>query len=228
MTQMADFPLQANHRPEVLSMLEDVVIQRRATKHFTSEPVPREILETALSVATQAPSGYNFQPWRFLVLSEPGRRRQLQQAAFGQAKIMEAPIVIVAFAQTEGWKQRVDEIFKMRAEQTGQNDPESQRRAKEAALTFISQLAPGVWVNRQVMIAFTYLMLAIESQGWDTAPMEGFDGAAVRTALDLPPDAEVVALLAVGRAALPDAPHPGRLSVGDIAYRERIDTPFNP
>lgn len=221
MTQIAE-----HNRPEVLSMLEDVVIQRRATQHFTAEPVPREILETALSVATQAPSGYNFQPWRFLVLTEAERRQQLQQAAYGQTKIMEAPVMIVAFACTEGWKDRIDEILRMRAEQTGQNDPEAQRKSKENALAFISQLPPAVWVTRQVMIAFTYLMLAIESQGWDTAPMEGFDAVAVREALDLPPDAEVVALLAVGRGAPPDAPHPGRLPVSEIAFRDRTDMPF--
>jgi nitroreductase len=216
-------PLQ---RPELISFLEDVVIQRRATPHFSGEPVPTEVIETALSVAAQAPSGYNFQPWRFLVLSDPEQRRRLQAAAFGQPKIGEAPVVIVAFAQREGWKEKIDEIFELRAEQTGQRDPAAREKTKKGALDFISQLPAGVWVTRQVMISFTYLMLAFESQGWDTAPMEGFDAAAVRAAFELPADAEVVALLAVGRAAEVDPPHPGRLPVSEIAYRDRFDTPF--
>lgn len=213
-------------RPELVSFLEDVVIQRRATPHFSAEPVPMDVIDTALSIAAQAPSGYNFQPWRFLVLTEKEQRQRLQAAAFGQAKITEAPVVIVAFAEREGWKEKIDEIFALRAEQTGQNDPASQQKTKENAVSFISQFLPGVWVTRQTMIAFTYLMLAVESQGWDTAPMEGFDGAAVRAAFGLPADAEVVALLAIGRAAESDPPHPGRLPVSEIAYRDRYEVPF--
>jgi nitroreductase len=213
-------------RPETISFLEDLVIQRRATPHFKPDAVPAEVLETALSVAAQAPSGYNFQPWRFLVLTELAQRKRLQAAAFGQAKISEAPAVIVAFSQREGWKEKVDEIFAIRASQMEKVDLAAQEKSKKAAFDFISHLKPGVWANRQTMIAFTYLMLAIEAQGWDTAPMEGFDAAAVRSAFDLPADTEVVALLAIGRAAQPEPPHPGRLPVSEIAYRERFDTPF--
>lgn len=187
-----------------------------------------EVIETALSIAAQAPSGYNFQPWRFLVLAEEEQRRRLQDAAFGQGKIAEAPVVIVAFALREGWKDKVDDILQLRAEQTGQNDPAAREKAKQGALDFISKQSASVWVTRQVMIAFTYLMLAVESQGWDTAPMEGFDAAAVRSAFQLPEDTEVVALLAVGRAVDKDPPHPGRLPVGEIAYRDRFDAPFTP
>jgi nitroreductase len=201
-----------------------LVRQRRATPHFQSEPVPDEIIDTALALAGQAPSGYNFQPWRFLVLRDAGQRARLREAAFNQAKISEAPVVIVAFGQREGWKEHMDEIIRTQAARTGRapGDPE---KLKATATNFVCSLTPIVWLNRQVMIAFTYLMLAIESLGWDTAPMEGFDGAAVKKALALPSDAEVVALLAVGRVLEPDAHYPGRLQVGQIAFRETHGNP---
>lgn len=206
-------------------IFDQIVRQRRATPRFRDEPVPEDIIEAALTLAGQAPSGYNFQPWRFLVLRDPERRARLRQAAFNQAKITEAPLVIIAFGQREGWKAPMDEIIRTRAKRTGRS-PEDPEKLKSTAIGFVAKLSPELWLNRQVMIAFTYLMLAIESLGWDTAPMEGFDGPAVRTAMGLPADSEVIALLAVGRALDPATPYPGRLGVGQIAFRETCDNPF--
>lgn len=213
---------------ELALALDHLVRHRRATPHFTAEPVPAEVVDTALAIAAQAPSGYNFQPWRFLVLSDPAQRTRLKNAAFGQQKIGEAPVMIVAFAQREGWQENIDEIFAVRA---GTRRPLSRAAAEQTktnALQAIEALRPATWLNRQVMIAFTYLLLAVEAQGWDTAPMEGFDATAVREAFDLPDDTEVVALLAIGRAEEPDPPHPGRLPVSRIAFRERYGNPYVP
>lgn len=210
---------------EALSALEDIVIQRRATPHFTNDPVPGEVIDTALSVATQAPSGYNLQPWRFLVLTEASQRKRLQAAASGQRKIGEAPLMIVALARRSDWQKRAEEIFRTRAARTGADWAQAEPTLREA-VAFVAKLPPGVWENRQTMIAFTYLMLAFEFQGWDTAPMEDFDAAAVRSAFALPADTEVIALLAVGRARDQDPVHPGRLPVSDIAYREQYGTPY--
>lgn len=215
-------------RREAATLLEELVLHRRATPHFTSEPVPREVIDTALTLASQAPSGYNFQPWRFLVLTDPERRERLKAAANGQEKIGEAPVVIVAFSPREGWKAHIDEILATRAARTGASDPAELAKTKKSALDFIAKLPPGVWLNRQVMIAFTHLMLAVEALGWDTAPMEGFDADAVREALDLPRDSEVIALLAIGRAAGPEPEHPGRLPVSEIAFLNDVHVPLIP
>ena len=56
----------------------------------------------------------------------------------------------------------------------------------------------GVWVNRHVMIAFTTMMWAAETLGYDTAPMEGFVESKVRQVLGIPDHVRVVALLAIG------------------------------
>lgn len=219
----------ASPAKELAVALQELMLRRRATPHFTAEPVPAEVIDTALAIAAQAPSGYNFQPWRFLVLSDPAQRVRLKNAANGQQKIGEAPVVVVAFGQREGWKENVDAILAMRAQRTGRPlDPAMAQQTKTNAFNAVEKLTPATWLNRQVMLAFTCLMLAVEAQGWDTAPMEGFDAAAVREAFDLPEDAEVVALLAIGRAAEPEPPHPGRLPVSRIAFRERYGNPYVP
>lgn len=214
--------------PAAAQAFEALVRGRRAMPGFRDEPVPQEIVDRALRFAAEAPSGYNLQPWRFLVLRTPERRARLREAAFGQAKITEAPLVVVATAPRDAWRDRAEEIFKTQAARTGRDlsDPGKLEKLKASAFQFIDGLPREVWLTRQVMIGFTYLMLAFESLGWQTAPMEGFDAGAVRKALQLPPDTEVVALLAVGRGADSAVLHPGRLGTDRIAYDEHYGTPW--
>ena len=54
---------------------------RRTVRHFSPRPVPRELIEAALSVASRAPSGANQQPWRFVVVSDPELKRNIRVAA---------------------------------------------------------------------------------------------------------------------------------------------------
>ena len=55
--------------------------RRRSLRDFSSEPVPRSILEDALSAAASAPSGANRQPWHFVVVSDPVTKRAIREAA---------------------------------------------------------------------------------------------------------------------------------------------------
>lgn len=54
---------------------------RRSVRHFSSRPVPRELIDTALRIASRAPSGANQQPWHFVVVSDPAVKRQIRVAA---------------------------------------------------------------------------------------------------------------------------------------------------
>ena len=54
---------------------------RRTIRSFSPEPVPFELIETAIRTAATAPSGANQQPWRFVVVSNPEVKRQIREAA---------------------------------------------------------------------------------------------------------------------------------------------------
>ncbi len=49
----------------------------RATRRYTTEPVPDELVETVLYAATRASSPMNTQPWAFIVVRDPEQRRRL-------------------------------------------------------------------------------------------------------------------------------------------------------
>jgi nitroreductase len=54
---------------------------RRTVRHFSSEPVPFELIENAIATAGTAPSGANQQPWTFVVVSDPEVKRRIRVAA---------------------------------------------------------------------------------------------------------------------------------------------------
>ncbi|WZH38418.1 MAG: nitroreductase family protein [Microbacterium enclense] len=82
----------------------DVLAERWSTRVFDPEtPIDEEALRSALEAARWAPSGMNFQPWRFIVArrgSEAFSRVVSALMGFNQAWAPNAGALIVALAET--------------------------------------------------------------------------------------------------------------------------------
>jgi iodotyrosine deiodinase len=59
----------------------DQMQRRRTTRHFSSDPVPREWIELAIRTAGTAPSGAHQQPWTFVAVSDPALKAAIRDAA---------------------------------------------------------------------------------------------------------------------------------------------------
>lgn len=81
--------------PHSFKTLEQAIHERRSTPSFDRSPLPTEDLRRILEAGMAAPSGYNVQPWRFVVVQSPEQKRRLRAACFNQAKVEEASAVIV-------------------------------------------------------------------------------------------------------------------------------------
>lgn len=105
--------------------------RRRTTRHFSADPVPRDLIETAIRTAGTAPSGAHQQPWTFVAVSDPDLKQRIREAAereehafyHGRAPsdwleairplgtdehkphLTEAPWVVVLFRQTYGLRE---------------------------------------------------------------------------------------------------------------------------
>src|SRR5215469_18668727 len=94
--------------------LSQAIAQRRATPSFDGSPIPNEALKKIIEAGLRAPSGYNMQPWRFVVVRTPEQRRRLRSASFNQAKVEEASAVIVACGDADGWRNGdLEEMLRM-------------------------------------------------------------------------------------------------------------------
>ena len=203
--------------------------ERRATPSFEDVPIHSADLEKIIRAGLEAPSGYNLQPWRFVVVRDREQRKKLRQAAFGQPKVEEASAVIVACGDPQGWKDGdLEEMLRISAEH-GFTNPAEQERIRRAVTGFLGS-APGkaggtepawdLWANRHTMIALTTMMWTAETLGYDTAPMEGFMEDQVKALLKIPARVRVVALLAIGRLKGTDKTYAGRFSPARTVFAE--------
>ena len=71
-------PEEMRHRAEAFYRQMD---RRRSVRHFSPDPVPRELVELAIRTASTAPSGAHRQPWRFVVVGDPDIKRRIRVAA---------------------------------------------------------------------------------------------------------------------------------------------------
>ncbi len=63
------------------SALREALAGRRSIRRFSTEAVPRDLLETAIAAAGTAPSGAHKQPWTFVAISDPATKATLRAAA---------------------------------------------------------------------------------------------------------------------------------------------------
>jgi nitroreductase len=203
--------------------LSQAIQERRATPSFDGAAIPAEDLRQILDAGLHAPSGYNLQPWRFVVVQSAEQKKKLRGASYNQGKVEEASAVIVACGDADGWRRDLDLMLEL-GRKGGM--PESYAaQAQSSVPNYLSSFSSGqmqAWLNKQVMLAFTHMLLMAEVLGYDTAPREGFEQDKVHEALRLPLSYWVVALLAVGHAKGADKFDGGRFEMGHTVFGEEF------
>ncbi|MBX9568583.1 MAG: nitroreductase family protein [Candidatus Obscuribacterales bacterium] len=217
--------LRSNQNKQV-TPLNVAIRNRRATQGFKPDEVPEEILNEILESSLLAPSGYNLQPWRFIVVKDADSRKRLRAVAMNQPKVEEAPVVVIACADPNSWKTDIERVIKLGQEAGQIKDDKSADFIRTNANKYLSSIDTKVWATKQTMIAFTHMMLLSETFGLDTAPMEGFFEDQVKKEFQIPDDLIVLALLAIGYAGKPDRPFGGRFDLGDLISLDKFGMPY--
>ncbi|MDC7227839.1 MAG: nitroreductase family protein [Spirochaetales bacterium] len=66
----------------------------RTTRLFDARPVSEDRVEAVLEAGRRAPSAKNRQPWRFVLISDEGIKKRLEDAAYGQEHIGSASFIV--------------------------------------------------------------------------------------------------------------------------------------
>jgi nitroreductase len=210
-----------------LKPLAQAIRERRATPSFTGEPIPASDLRQILDAGLRAPSGYNMQPWRFIVVRHPEQKKRLRAASYNQAKVEEASAVIVACGDRDGWRKDLEEMLRL-----GRAGGMPESYAAQAAATVPEYLSGFTdeqmigWLNKHVTMAVTSMMWMAEVMGYDTAPMEGFEQKKVCETLRLPMSYWVVSMLAIGHLKGPDKFDGGRFDLSHTVFGEEYGKPL--
>ena len=60
---------------------------RRSVRHFSPEPVSRQVIQDLVAAAGSAPSGANKQPWTFVCVADPELKRRIREGAEAEERV---------------------------------------------------------------------------------------------------------------------------------------------
>ena len=200
---------------------------RRSIKSFKNDPIPEGVLQELLSLMQDAPSSWNFQPTRVVMIRSMAQKEALAAAAWGQKQILEAPVTFVFAVSIRGWETHMGEILK-----TGVSSGAWPQKFAD----WIGENAPGFqkgladkereYAIKDAMIMATTLALAAQSKGYSTCYINGWDETKVKEIIGAEEDKNV-AIALVLPVGLPncEAKHPGRLPSAKTIFTDRLPSP---
>lgn len=178
---------------------EEAIRGRRAVKHFDPAHKMTAAEEAKLfDLAFQSPSSFNIQHWRIVKIESDAQRTALKDAAWGQAQISDAALVLVVCADTRAWEKDPARYWV--------NAPQDVRDGLSKAITDFYKgrewLARDEALRSVGLIGQT-IMLAAKDMGYDSCPMIGCDIDAVGKVVNLPEGYVLGMILAIGKGIAP-------------------------
>jgi nitroreductase len=204
------------------------ITQRRSIKTFKSDPIIPKLLKQLVELTVAAPSSFNVQPWRIVLIQDQGQKAALSAAAWGQKQIIEAPVTFVFATDPVAGEKDLTPILET-ASQSGAWNEKTVNYFREA----IPQFQVGLGEKRReyaikdALIAATHLVLAAESLGLSTCFMNGWVEEKVKDVIGAAdnPDLAIAVLVPVGYAAEPRL-NPGRLPLSQNVWVDKIGNPY--
>lgn len=94
---------------------ERLINVRQSDRKYSGRPVDRSLLIRCLEAARIAPSACNSQPWKFIVVDEPGLLAGMQEAAAGMGMnkwVSEAPVIVAVVLEKMNLTARIGSVIK--------------------------------------------------------------------------------------------------------------------
>jgi iodotyrosine deiodinase len=172
------------------------VSERRSVRHFSSEPVPHELIKNAIRAAGTAPSGANQQPWTFVVVSDPALKARMRKAAEHEEELLyterasEEYLEAIEPIGTDAHKPHVTDAPYLIAvfEQAWSRDANGEKRK-------------NYYVRESVGIAVGFLLLALHNAGLATLTHAPSPMGFLREILERPENERPFLLIPVGYPA---------------------------
>jgi len=196
----------------------DAIKERRSVKHYDPDhKLTNDEVNQLLSLAVLSPTSFNMQNWRFVVVKDSEIKKQIRTAAWDQAQVSDASLLLVVCADLKSWKENPGQYWV--------NAP------KEAQKFLVSAMGPFYEGKDQLQrdeamrscgIAAQTIMLAAKSMGYDSNPMIGFDSDKVADIIKLPENHVISMLMAVGKQTQPAMVRGGQLPLDKVVFTDRF------
>jgi len=174
----------------------EAIKSRRSVRAYESKEIPREIINTIIEAANQAPSGMNSQPWRFVVVEDEVLHKKMIETAVPNAKKLLEKVKISNPERYQQIMKRYEEL----------EDP-----IYYSAPTIIFVIGIGPYADLSCPLACENMMLAAFSLGLGTCWVQFgsmvTDNEEIIKALELKEDEKIFGPIVVGYPkAIPEPP----------------------
>lgn len=196
----------------------DAIKSRRAIKSFDPDHVmPKADEDELLSLAMLAPTAFNIQNWRFVVVKDKKLRGQVREAAWDQAQVTESSMLVVVCADLKSWEKEPKRYW---------------ANAASDVQDFMLPAIDGYYRDKEQVqrdeamrscgIAAQTLMLAAKGMGYDSCPMDGFDFDKVGQLINLPDDHVIAMFVVIGKGVKKAWPRAGQLPMSDVVINDHF------
>ncbi|MDJ0737698.1 MAG: nitroreductase family protein [Nostocaceae cyanobacterium] len=204
------------------------IVQRRSIKSFKGDPIAPELLKQLVELTVAAPSSFNIQDWRIIIVQDEAKKQALSAAAWNQQQIIQAPVTFVFAAAPHAGEQDLTPMYEQALANGAWNE-----KVVEYFKTSIPQFQVGLGDKRReyavkdAMIAATHLVLAAESLGLSTNFMNGWAEDKVKEVIGATddPDLAIAVLVPVGYAAEPRL-NPGRFPLSYNVFVDQVGNSY--
>ena len=192
---------------------KDIVHKRHATKKFDGKKIPQSKVDELLDLIRHAPSSFNLQPWKIMVISDEATKQKLLPASWNQPQITTCSHLLVFCADTN-IAENIDKLENLFKQNNIPTDYIKIMRDFDAAMNAEQRKN---WAQRQLYLALGNALNGATSLGFDSCPMEGFMPEEYSKILNLPKNIIPTALCPIGYAAH-EARQKVRFSKEDIIF----------
>jgi nitroreductase len=198
--------------------VRQAIEQRRSIKKFDPDHVMTAAeRDELLRLTLLAPTAFNLQHCRLVVVADPDLRAELRRLSWNQSQVTDASLLVAVCADVNAWARQPERCW--------DHVPDDVRAAILGAVDGFYRDRPQAQRDealRSCGLAAATLMLAAKGLGYDTCPMDGFDFDAVGRALNLPDDHLLSMFVAVGKPLQPAHPRGGRLPLDEVIIENRF------
>ncbi|MDF2959336.1 MAG: putative nitroreductase [Paenibacillus sp.] len=156
--------------------------------------IPDSEWNEILELAASAPSSWNLQHWRFLVVKEQDNKDKLVPIAYNQQQVSDASVVVVILGDLQAnlaapqvFENATPEIRDMMLAQINGAYENNAQIARDEAI-------------RNASLAAMQLMLAAKAKGYDSVPMGGYNPQALIKEFNIPERYIPVMMIPIGKA----------------------------
>ena len=190
------------------------ILKRRSTKSFNQDYViSQKEIEKLIKLAMCAPSAFNLQHWRFLILDKKEIRESVQKLLLNQKSVTSASRFIILCADLDAWKTHPEHVWRYAPENVISHVKNTLQEYYSKNPLYIRDDAV-----KSCALAAQNLLLAATSLDYDSTLLSDYNHAKLSQIIELPQNYIITMCIAIGKKTRIAAPKTGDMDFDEVVY----------